>query len=135
MATQNNRVRGASNELISAARDLRTNQTRAEMILWSELRNRKLDGYKFRRQHPIGRHILDFVCAERKVAIELDGNHHELNDQYRNDQERTDHLEQYGYKVIRFRNAEVFDDLAGVLDRIRAELGRSVAAERAGTPN
>jgi very-short-patch-repair endonuclease len=131
MPATNGRVRGASNELIAAARDLRSHQTRAETLLWDALRNRRLDGCKFRRQYPMGRHILDFVCAERKIVIELDGMHHESADQYRYDQDRTEHLEQYGYRVVRFRNAAVFDDLAGVLERIRSELQRAAELERA----
>ncbi len=125
MFTRNTRVRGASSELVSAARDLRATQTPAERLLWEALRGRKLGGYKFRRQHPIGRHILDFVCVERRLVIELDGAHHTREDQGRYDQERTGHLEQYGYQVIRFPNAAVLSNLDAVLDRINRALSPS----------
>jgi very-short-patch-repair endonuclease len=122
MSTRNGRVRGASHELVSAARELRAGQTPAECILWEALRGRKLGGFKFRRQYPVGRHILDFVCVERRVVVELDGAHHGQEDQHRYDQERTEHLEQYGYQVVRFPNAVVLNDLDAVLDQIRVAL-------------
>ena len=126
MSTSNGRVRGASYELVSAARQLRAQQTPAEQSLWEALRARKLDGYKFRRQYPVGSHILDFVCVERSLVIELDGAHHAVEDQYQYDQERTEHLEHYGHRVIRFANDSVLSDLDSVLDQIRCELSREV---------
>ena len=135
MPTSHNRTRGASRELIEAARQLRVGQTPAERILWEALRGRKLDGFKFRRQYPVGRHILDFACVEQKLVIELDGKHHESDAQYTYDQERTEHLEGYGYRIVRFGNEAVFADLPGVLDRIRAELQHGAQRSRAGMPN
>ncbi len=122
MPTSNGRERGASHELVSAARALRVEQTPEERLLWDALRERKLEGCKFRRQHPLGSHILDFVCVERRLAVELDGAHHAKEDQHRYDRERTEHLEQYGYRVIRFSNSAVLADLDSVLDLIRCEL-------------
>lgn len=122
MSTSNSRVRGASNELVSAARNLRVEQTPAEQRLWNELRSRKLDGFKFRRQYPVGRYILDFVCVERKLVVELDGNHHEVGDQHRYDRERSEHLEHYGYRVLRFPNRAVLDNVHYVLQKIRTGL-------------
>jgi very-short-patch-repair endonuclease len=127
MSTRNGRVRGASRELVLAARELRAEQTPAEHILWEELRNRRLDGIKFRRQYPVGSHILDFVCIDRRLVVELDGAHHAEADQARYDQERTAHLEQYGYRVIRFSNNAVLSNLDTVLDQIRSELSRELS--------
>ena len=95
------------------ARELRRPQTPAEQKLWARLRNRQLGGLKFRRQHPIGRFILDFCCVKRKLAIELDGPSHASQVEY--DRDRTAWLEQKGYKVIRFTNAQVHHNLEGVL--------------------
>jgi very-short-patch-repair endonuclease len=122
MLPSNGRVRGASHELVSAARNLRVEQTPAEQRLWNELRSRKLDGFKFRRQYPVGRHILDFVCVERKLVVELDGNHHDTGDQHRYDRERSEHLEHFGYRLLRFPNRAVLDDLENVLQKIRKSL-------------
>ncbi len=88
------------------ARTLRKNLTDAERKLWSILRNRQFDNFKFRRQHPFGNYILDFVCLEKKLVVELDGGQHFANKE--EDDERTRWLESEGYKVLRFWNREVF---------------------------
>jgi very-short-patch-repair endonuclease len=86
-------------------RKLRNAPTDAEHRLWQYLRNRQLEGCKFRRQHPFGNYILDLACLERKVVIELDGGQHADNTQY--DNARTGCLERCGYRVLRFWNNEV----------------------------
>jgi len=90
--------------------------TAAEWRLWQALRVRQLGGLKFRRQHPVGPFVLDFYCPAGKLVIELDGGVHD--EQAEQDEARTQHLESYGYRVLRFRNEEVFADLPAVLDRI-----------------
>ena len=102
------------------ARNLRRNQTRAERLLWYHLRNRRLDGHRFRRQEVIGSHIVDFVCLERKLIIELDGGQHV--DAAEADAVRTQQLETYGYHVIRFWNDEVLMRTDDVLEKILDEL-------------
>jgi very-short-patch-repair endonuclease len=97
--------------------------THAESILWMQLRAGWMDGYRFRRQHAIGRFILDLYCAERKLAIELDGAHHDEAEQRMRDEARTAALERAGIRVLRFRNAEVLNDLADVVKRIAEALG------------
>lgn len=106
-------------------RELRRNATDAEKRLWSKLRNRQLDGLKFRRQSPIGRYIVDFVVESRKVILELDGGHHAL--QLETDAERTRVLESMGYIVMRFWNNEVIENIDGVLLDIRDTIRRSSA--------
>ncbi len=102
------------------ARNLRKNQTEAEKIIWYQLRNRNLSGYKFRRQYTIGRYIVDFVCLDRKLVVELDGSQHFETKIY--DDKRSEFLNQNGFMVLRFWNNEVFDNLDGVLERISLKL-------------
>ena len=99
-------------------RELRRRQTPAEEILWQCLRDRRLDGYKFRRQHPLGRCIADFYCREAKLVIELDGPVHDQPDQRDYDQVREQELKARGLRVLRFKNGEVEKNLAGVLQEI-----------------
>ncbi len=106
----------------SRARQLRRDSTDAEQRLWSVLRDRQLGGDKFRRQTPIGPYIVDFLCMQRRLVIELDGGQHQQRAD--SDQERTEFLETLGYRVLRFWNHDVFDDLESVVDAIRLELQR-----------
>ena len=110
------RIRGTTPEIEAAARRLRRNMTPAEQKLWGALRGKKLGGLKFRAQHPVGPFILDFYCPARKLVIEVDGGVHEKQADY--DESRTQQLEAYGYRVIRFRNEEVLEDLPSVLKQI-----------------
>ncbi|MCH8209525.1 MAG: endonuclease domain-containing protein [Nitrospinae bacterium] len=95
------------------ARVLRKDLTDAERKLWSILRNRQLESFKFRRQHPFGNYILDFVYLEKKLVLEVDGGQHFANKE--DDDERTQWLESEGYKVLRFWNREVFMEKESVL--------------------
>ena len=98
------------------ARELRKNMTNAERLLWQRLRNRQLAEVKFRRQAPIGRYIVDFASFEKKLIIELDGGQHTL--QRDDDSTRTKWLESEGFRVLRFWNYQVFEDLDTVLEVI-----------------
>lgn len=102
--------------LIDMARELRKNMTPAEKILWRALRDRRFRNFKFRRQVPIERFIVDFLCMQHRLVIELDGGIHDTQKEY--DEEREEYLEHMNYKIIRFRNEEVFDDLPSVLEKI-----------------
>jgi very-short-patch-repair endonuclease len=104
---------------VRTARQLRRNATDTERILWRALRE-KLP-YKFRRQHPVGERVVDFACPARKLAIELDGGQHA--EQAAVDAVRTTELAEHGYRVIRFWNNDVLENLDGVLESIRASLG------------
>ncbi len=107
--------------LLQAAHELRQPQTPAEQKLWSHLRNRQLNNLKFRRQHPIEKFIIDFYCAEAKLCIEVDGDSHAEPDQIKYDQARTEWLTEEGYRVIRFTNREVFNQMDAVIERIIEE--------------
>ncbi|HBD07993.1 MAG TPA: DNA (cytosine-5-)-methyltransferase [Syntrophobacteraceae bacterium] len=95
------------------ARDLRRNQTDAEELVWYHLRGRRLAGFKFRRQYPIGPFIVDFVCHEGRLIVELDGGQH--SSQVEEDSTRTKYLESRGYRVVRFWNHQVLGELDLVL--------------------
>jgi very-short-patch-repair endonuclease len=103
-----------------AAIDLRHNTTDEEKLLWERLRNRKFNGLKFRRQEAVGRFVADFICFEKKILIELDGSQH--LEQKERDEERDLWFREQGYKVIRFWNHEVTEDVEGVLERIKQNL-------------
>lgn len=110
------------NEIISRAKKLRENRTEAETHLWHFIRARRLGGYKFRRQHPLGNFIVDFYCPEKKLAVELDGEHHENEEQLAYDQKRACLLGHKGIKVLRYWNHDVFLNTEGVMEDLLREL-------------
>jgi very-short-patch-repair endonuclease len=114
------RIRGNAPSTMRVARKLRKEMTPAEQRLWHALRDRQFDGYKFRRQHPIGRFVLDFYCARCHLAIELDGAIHRQQMAY--DRIREERLVAYGYRVLRFTNYEVLENLPMVLLQIKQVL-------------
>jgi very-short-patch-repair endonuclease len=102
----------------SFARYLRANPSGAERKLWNLLRGKQMAGLRFRRQHPIGPYIADFFCSAAKLIVELDGSQHSADANIAYDAARTRWLEERGYMVLRFDNAEVLKDSAGALERI-----------------
>src|SRR5437762_316683 len=115
---------GAAGQSTGRARSLRKKATWAEKLLWSQLRNRQLAGYKFRRQHSAGHYNLDFYCAEACLAVELDGREHGHPERQSRDKEREVFLAQLGIKVIRFWNHALRENLRSVLDTILRELAK-----------
>jgi len=105
---------------IDNARSLRRNSTNAEKLLWKHLRMRQIGDYKFRRQQPIGTYIVDLVCQDKKLIVELDGGQHSEQVDY--DERRTAWLQSIGYRVLRFWNHEVLAAPEAVLAKILAEL-------------
>lgn len=105
------------------ARDLRKNSTKEEQILWRLLRNRQFFGLKFKRQFQIGNYIVDFVCEEKKLIIELDGGQHNQMQNIEQDNIRTDFLNSKGYKVLRLWNNDVIKNLKGVYEHLKRECG------------
>ena len=104
------------------ARNLRREQTEQEKILWSIIRNRQFYGLKFKRQVPIGVYIADFCCNEKKLIIELDGGQHNEPNNIKYDKNRTKFLENEGYKIIRFWNNDINDNLEGVYTKLKQEI-------------
>jgi very-short-patch-repair endonuclease len=98
------------------ARELRKNLTEAEHALWKHLRLRQLAGYKFRRQQPLGKYIVDFVCFEKRLIIEIDGGQH--SEQVAYDSERTAWLETQGFRILRFWNNQVLKEIEVVKEVI-----------------
>ena len=112
----------ANYRLFENARELRKNETAAERKLWEAIRRKKLNGYKFRRQHPLGLYILDFYCHAKKLGIELDGGYHIDKGQKFLDNKRTEQLGDQHIEIIRFKNEEVLQNLEEVLEKIRKKL-------------
>lgn len=112
-------------ELLQHARALRRNQTEAEKRLWYRLRAHRFQGVKFKRQKPLGPYIVDFVCVEQRLVIELDGGQHADDTAY--DQRRDRWLRTNGYTVLRFWNDQVMTELPAVLEHIEARLTLSPA--------
>jgi len=107
---------------IERCRNLRRNQTEAEKKLWSVLRNRQLNGVKFRRQFPVGGYIVDFYCPEYKLGIEADGRQHYQDEWKVRDELRTITLNNLGVEVIRFSDWEILNNIGGVYEVIQKSI-------------
>ena len=107
---------------VSRARNLRKNDTEADRRLWEAIRNRRLAGFKFVRQLPVGPYQADFACRERKLILEVDGTTHGSETELRYDEKRTALLQAEGFRVMRCWNDDVFTNLEGVLDGILLRL-------------
>jgi very-short-patch-repair endonuclease len=118
-------MRGIDRRSVPVARKLRRHSTNAESKLWSELRNRQLDGFKFVRQEPVGSYVADFACREARVIIEVDGATHSTDEEMQRDAVRSIALDRIGYKVIRVQNDDIYNAMEGVLRTILAALKSS----------
>ena len=107
------------NDLNLKARDLRKNMTSQERKLWNIIKNKQFYGYRFRRQFPIEKYIVDFVCREKRVIIELDGGQHNQPDDVQYDNERTVFLTSEGYQIVRFWNNDIDKNLQGVYKKLQ----------------
>ena len=101
-------------------RQLRQQQTLPEKIIWEHVRNRRLLGYKFRRQYSVDQYIIDFYCPELKLAIEVDGSVHDSEEQKLYDKKRQQKIEFYGIKFIRIKNEELMDNPNMAFERIES---------------
>ena len=108
-----------TDNLNTMANILRNRSTVPESLLWKHLRSKKLEGLKFRRQAPIGNYIVDFVCFEKRIVIEVDGGQHSMQTGKLRDIKKDAWLREQGFKVLRFWNNEVLGNLNGVLEAIR----------------
>ena len=109
---------------LARRRALRGRATDAERFLWSLLRSRQFVGLKFRHQHPVGPYIVDFYCADRRLAVELDGGQHFTVEGQAYDRRRTAYLSTCGVRVLRFTNSELFENTEGVLETLLLGVGR-----------
>jgi very-short-patch-repair endonuclease len=112
-------MRGPDRKATGRVRQLRTNATDAETKLWFAVRDRRLAGFKFVRQKAIGPYVVDFICRDRNLIIEVDGGQHAESE---SDQVRDAYLASEGYRVLRFWNSDVLRNIDGVLETILASL-------------
>jgi very-short-patch-repair endonuclease len=120
--SRKNMFYGAKGDIFEAASLMRKNMTLAELVIWSQLRNKDIFKVKFRRQHPIDVFIVDFYCHELRLAIEIDGEIHNDDKLKEYDLGRTYALQKYGIKVIRFSNQQVLCSLESVTEKILKEI-------------
>jgi cyclase len=112
------------------AKELRNNQTEAEILLWNNLDLIHINGIRFKRQHPVLYFIADFYCHKAKLIIEIDGAYHQIPEQYLYDKNRDKELEELGLQVIRFTNSDVFNNIENVLETIEKEILNRINNER-----
>ncbi len=110
-------------DIILKSRELRKNMTPQEKKVWNLLKNRQFYGFRFRRQCPLGSYIVDFVCREKKIIIEIDGGQHNHDDDKEYDKKRTEYLKSLGFRVIRFWNNDIDKNLEGVYRKLQMEFG------------
>lgn len=113
---------GAKADIFLNAARLRRNQTTSEKVLWEKLRKNQVNGHRFKRQHPIAYFVADFYCHNAKLVIELDGKYHDRTQRQLYDEERTRILNEFGLKILRFTDQQVFEDVEKVLSEIRKYL-------------
>jgi len=113
---------GANEEQFQTARSMRHKMTDAESVLWNALKNRKMCGLKFRRQHPIHYYVADFYCHEKKIIIEVDGGIHNSKATKEHDENRSAEFERLGIRVIRVTNEQVLNSPDEVIDKIKRSI-------------
>ena len=120
---------GASIEIFMRAEVLRHHLTEAEKLLWTRLKYNQISGFKFRRQHPINKFIVDFYCHKAKLVIELDGEVHEQKEVAERDEGREYILKGFGLEVLRFTNKEILIDLENVLSQIHLKISTCLSSK------
>ena len=119
---------GASQATFEKAKHLRNKQTAEEIILWEKLNKKQILNVRFRRQHPINIYIVDFYCHKAKLVLELDGKIHLKGKEY--DKERTEIIESFGIRVIRFKNEDLLNDIDKIVDEIRYNVNQQLKNKR-----
>ncbi len=109
---------------------LRSNMPKAELILWSKLKSKGLDKYKFRRQYSVGKFVIDFYCPRLKLAIEVDGDSHFSDGSEVCDKERQNFIESFGISFLRFTNREIYENLDEVLAEIENQMKRDLPPKK-----
>jgi very-short-patch-repair endonuclease len=120
---------GATPEIFLRAAELRRNMTKAEKLLWQELRSKKILNLTFRRQHPVNMFIADFYCHKARLVIEIDGSIHEIEGNREKDKGREDEFEKFGIKTIRFTNDEIYESMDRVIEGIKEECNRRLMSQ------
>jgi len=120
-----NMWKGASPQIFSNAKKLRENQTEAEEKFWLAVKDNQIEGYKFRRQHPLSIYVVDFYCHALQLVIEIDGEYHLSEEQQILDKQRTADIEFQGLKVVRFTNDEIMSNLEEAIDKIKSHIKRN----------
>jgi 5-methyltetrahydrofolate--homocysteine methyltransferase len=110
------------------AKEMRNRSTEAEKMLWNVLSNKGIDNHKFRRQHIIGEYIVDFVCLEKRLVVEVDGSIHNQPEQIEHDKKRTEWLESKGFRIVRYSNQQILNDILNSAESIRKELSTNLVA-------
>jgi very-short-patch-repair endonuclease len=113
---------GAKPKIFEKAKLLRENMTETEQLLWERLSKKKIKGYRFKAQHPISKFIVDFYCHKAKLVIEIDGSIHNEEDLKERDEGRAVELEEFGLKVIRFKNEEIIINIEHFISKIKDHL-------------
>jgi very-short-patch-repair endonuclease len=113
-------------ELKETRKKFRRNATSAEAVLWKRLKNKQIKRLKFRRQHSVGKFILDFYCAEKKLAIELDGEYHAIPGKETSDSKRDIFLKSLGIEILRFENKIVFENPELIIEEITKVAGDKI---------
>lgn len=116
-----------NSNLKKLAKELRNNSTLSEVLLWNELKNKKLKGFDFHRQKPIGNYIVDFYCVELNLVIEIDGSTHNGNVAQGNAEERQSNLENLGLKILRFDDKDIKTNLDGIIKSIELWIEENTA--------
>ena len=111
-------VRNSPSYIRQLSKELRNNQTVTEQMLWNAIRRKQLGGFRFLRQYVIDRYIADFYCSKVKIAVELDGNIHELKEQQEYDCIRDKIIRMHKIKVVRFTNDEIINNISEVLNKL-----------------
>jgi very-short-patch-repair endonuclease len=114
-------------ELVRRARKLRSNMTKAEIILWSRLRSKQINGYKFRRQQPLLDYIVDFYCEDLKLIIEVDGEIHFLSEKINYDSKRNNMLKANGYNIIHLSNFEIETEINSTINKIISYISENLS--------
>jgi len=110
---------GATPKIFERAQQLRKQTTEAEEKLWEQLRNRRFEGLKFRRQHPLNRFVADFYCHEKRLVVEVDGGIHNEKEVIERDEGREVDLQNFGLTIIRFTNEEIMTNMGEVLEKLK----------------
>lgn len=111
--------KNATPHLMHRSAQLRENETEAEKVFWQLVKDNKVSGYKFRRQHALAHYVVDFYCHKLQLVIELDGSIHDLKEMIESDLQRQKELEMMGMKVHRFNNEEVLEQPARVIEQLQ----------------